>query len=471
MPIRVSCPSCQKALVAPDQLAGRNCRCKACSNTFRVPDLPAPEPAAPDFTATTDFAPAPQPAARPTAFRSKNAPATKKGVPALVWVGVAAFVGLILITGAGVAAWQVGIFGGGRGPGGLTATEMRYLADETDLIVTFDADALAAGKTTELVLQKLQSRGTATEKVKAKIEQQQTQFNEWARKEISPGTDMTPGDVRRVVASGSPAREEAVYVLTTRRPMNPATLTKGLPVAPKQTTVGKYNLYEGNYLGSSAAFCLVDETTLVFSNKPELLRSILERNRAAQLPAATRTLLQGVDSTKVFTLAYNAIPLIQKQAQQAQNQAPKGAMTIDLMKMVPAEWQAATRATGATMEFDVRGGLNFNCSLACKDNDDAASLRKVIDGGLTVVRERSKQQLTAAKNDQEKSQIEKGMTILDKFQIQATGVDLKASLSLTPDTLADLAEAGGNDLPGLPFGGQPVAPPVVRPVRPGLPKR
>lgn len=50
MPLKLSCPSCQKSLTVPDQLAGRTGKCPGCGASIKVPPLPPPSvtsPAAP----------------------------------------------------------------------------------------------------------------------------------------------------------------------------------------------------------------------------------------------------------------------------------------------------------------------------------------------------------------------------------------------------------------------------------------
>ncbi|HZL35189.1 MAG TPA: hypothetical protein VFC78_07760 [Tepidisphaeraceae bacterium] len=55
MPIPVTCPSCGRNIVAPDNLAGVQVSCKECGSLFMVPDKAAPVPqiAAPDISEAT----------------------------------------------------------------------------------------------------------------------------------------------------------------------------------------------------------------------------------------------------------------------------------------------------------------------------------------------------------------------------------------------------------------------------------
>lgn len=451
MAIRVSCPTCSKSLSAPDHFAGRNCRCPGCSTSIRLPDAAPPATQAPPVL--DRHLPPQEDYGAPRPRRRRSA-----GIPALVWVGVAVAGVLLMLGGVSVAAWQLGLLGGNAG--GLSANELRYAPDDSDVFVTLDGDAWANSKLAERVASLLQAKGDAAKQARTKYEEERIRTNEAMTKEIVPGTDLHGNDFRRLFLAYSPGKEEAVAVVALRKPTTTDALGALSPLGVKQSTVGKYTVLEAQMPGSSGAMCLVEPTTVVFANKVDALKAVLERGRAAKLSAESLRLLTGVDATKLFTLVVNAANLKAKPA------APGAANPVDLMKLVPAEWQAVTRATGLTVEIDNKTAVNASVALQCKDADDAGSLRKLIDGGLTVVRERAKQMQEQAPSSEQKATVQRGLQVLDGLQLTADGATIRGKWSVSAEQVADLIETAPEPSkllgPGLPLM-TPTAPPIGMP--------
>jgi predicted Zn finger-like uncharacterized protein len=56
MPTKVSCPSCDRQLLVPDELQGKSVRCPSCETVFTArPELPEQAPPPPPLTASDDF--------------------------------------------------------------------------------------------------------------------------------------------------------------------------------------------------------------------------------------------------------------------------------------------------------------------------------------------------------------------------------------------------------------------------------
>lgn len=110
MAVMITCPSCQRAMRAPDTVVGKTVKCPACQTQFAVtgsPPPPEPEPAAPRYVEDEPESPR---RARPTGqasafvefllFRRMIAPLV---IQIIFWIGaVAMFLGGLIVAGISI---------------------------------------------------------------------------------------------------------------------------------------------------------------------------------------------------------------------------------------------------------------------------------------------------------------------------------------------------------------------------------
>jgi hypothetical protein len=99
------------------------------------------------------------------------------------------------------------------------------------------------------------------------------------------------------------------------------------------------------------------------------------------------------------------------------------------------------------------------------------ALSKQMTTDLATVRDLAQQRMGAAKLPVQKQIIQLELDLYAQAQVQSQGPNLKASLKLGPDLLAQMGEQAAHVLPNLPLNGAPFPSFIPQPQPPGPPRR
>jgi len=459
MTISVACPRCQKRFAAPAQYAGRTSRCTACGTPFAIPGTV-------NSGITTRPSPVVAPALQPGRARPGRSDSRK---PLLLWGAVGA-VAFVVLAGVAFAAWRI------AAPRKATAVAdqpadskqatvgiTHYLPDETDVVLSINVESFVSGRTSENILKRLQERkGASSDQAQASYAKQAAEWQKTLQSEIKTGLGLTWSDIRRVAIGGPSTRKEGIWVIQTRKPVTAKAIGDSFRLTLTASKIGRFTIYDakreasppqpGFHFGLAdgpLVFCLPDEYTIVGADKIDVLQAVLRRDGPPRLAPESDVLFKRVDFGKTFTLAVNAREYHKQQAQKPKEPSKPGTINIDLAQMLPPEWQPLTRSKALLLEVDTRSGLDLSCELLCQDANDAASLRRVLDGGLAVLGERCKQNIEAAKGKPEEPGLQAAQTLLQRIRVGGSEDRVTAGMAVDEDLLVTLIESSAKSIPPL----------------------
>jgi hypothetical protein len=457
MTISVACPRCQKRFAAPAQYAGRTSRCTACGTPFAIPGAVS--------NITTRPSPVAAPALQPGRSRPGRSDSRK---PLLLW-GAAGAVVFVVLAGVTFAAWRIAAPRKATEVGDQSADSKQapvgithYLPDETDVVLSINVESFVSGRTSENILKRLQERKGSSDQAQASYAKQVAEWQKNLQSEIKPGLGLSWSDIRSVALGGPSTRKEGIWVIKTCKPVTAKAIGDSFKLTLTSSKIGRFTVYDakreasppqpGFHFGLAdgpLVFCLPDEYTIVGADKIDVLQAVLRRDGPPRVTPESDALFKRAAFGKTFTLAVNAREYQKQQAQKPKEPSKPGTTNIDLGQMLPPEWQPLTRSKALLLEVDTGSGLDLSCELLCQDANDAASLRRVLDGGLAVLGERCKQNIEAAKGQPEEPGLQAAQTLLQRIKVGGSEDRVTAALAVEEDLLVTLIESSAKSIPPL----------------------
>jgi hypothetical protein len=438
MPITFSCTGCGQGYKVPDTSAGRSTKCRKCGTVVKIPKIssiaskpsvPAPAPPADDFSSFSVDAP-------PDTRLKKKKKKGKKGLM-LALVGLMfAFFGCCLLPGVGGGAYYYFyLLGSDDG--------MKYLPENPSVIAS-------------IRIQDLINSEVATQ-VKKEVPDSDKDLGEFKRDMAEAG--LTSEDFDRVLIGYAAGTSDYSTVMILRKPIDlPKSLKSGKDKNKKfkEITVGKFIVYEEETTGPNLPAGLIDgpfknvaycspEPKVVVMGPTKSLQAILTRGKKPELSETMKGAMKHADMKKTIAVATDVKAIKAKFPEQAAQ-----------MKM------GFEKVDGSALTVNIQKDVVVEAVLVCQDDASAESLRKSIEGLLTL-----------AKGFLDNPQVpSEAKTAIDAVKFTNSGNAVFANVVING---ADLAKGIGKSVgkksvpvfqpvgPGVPVGPVPPGPPMPRP--------
>jgi hypothetical protein len=216
--------------------------------------------------------------------------------------------------------------------------------------------------------------------------------NQAATEKFEKEFGLAPSDIAHILVGGSVDDDEPIMVMRTKKAVTAQDLLPKMKkenikfIAGKLTSewtdtkytevkVGKYTMQEGEkpqYAKRAAkAFCVADSKVVIWG-RADSLKAVLERDKKPELSAGMQTVLKETDLSKPIAFAVDLKAILAKKGNPpGQDPFSKG--------LGLAEGVAGQATLGKSDSMTV--------IVLCKDATTADDLRKVIEGGVVMVKQ------------------------------------------------------------------------------------
>jgi hypothetical protein len=358
MPITFSCTGCGQAYKVPDTSAGRSTKCRKCGTVVNIPmsssiasKPSAPPPPADDFSSFSMDAP-------PGTKKKKKK--GKKGKILLLFGLMFAFFGCCLLPGVGGGAYYFFYI--------LAADDgMKYLPDNPSVIASVRIQDLINSDVAAQV-----------KKEAPDFEKDSAQF-----KTEMAEAGLTSEDFDRMLIGYTAGTNDYSTVLILRKPIDlPKSLKSGKDKDKKfkEITVGKFIVYEEETPGPNIPAGILDgpfknvaycspEPKVVIMGPSKTVQAILTRGKKPELSETMKAAMKHADMKKTIAVAADVKAIKAKNPEQA-----------GMMKM------GFEKVEAAALTVNIKSDVVVEATLVCPDDATAESLRKSIEGLLTLAK-------------------------------------------------------------------------------------
>ncbi len=287
----------------------------------------------------------------------------------------------------------------------------RFLPDNVNLLARIRVDAIAASR--------------PMEEIDKAVPGTRKKFEKRGGGPIDP-SGVEPGNLVTMYLAGA-FRGEPFRILLTKSPVSKATLVEsaGDDDEVREVKVGDFSMcermsYRSMYErksekpifdGTGMAFCVVEPTLVVYGQANQL-KATLERDKAVELPESMYTALRKADPGKPVTVVAHFKELRGKPGPWDQDPIAKALVDSVDYAVGQIALDADIVSTGAVL---------------CKDEEAAAELKKMADGGLVMLK---------FQKDTPKEVVK----LIDAVKLERRGSELVASLTIRPAEIAAIIE-------------------------------
>ena len=194
---------------------------------------------------------------------------------------------------------------------------------------------------------------------------------------MEKGLGLAPEDVERLTWGGA-GNKDASFVVTTNKAVTAADLMGKMKDRKfSEVKVGSYTMHQEQPDYLKKAFCVVDKYTVVYG-EPVPLKAILERNKKPEFSPDMQSALGLANQSRSLFLAVNM----------------KGVMASEDVKgalkwLGPGENQVTShmdKVEATALDAAIGDDVQINSVTVCKDDKFADDLRKMTDGGVTLLK-------------------------------------------------------------------------------------
>ena len=277
-------------------------------------------------------------------------------------------------------------------------SDLKYLPDDPDFIVTADINGMASSG--------------AGQKVKVKLQDFVTALN----KTVPKDANFKPEDIGRFTIGVRPMQQQFAGVVHLNRPMSDQEF-RDLQQKGTGTNAGDFQAV----LKDNVLICKIDDHTFVAGDEPTM-RKVIQRNAPANVSDELTAAMAEVDFSQSFAFAASLKNLANVRGPGRMPMGPMGMPGMD-------------RIRGGALQADIGNDIRLKGVLLCKDSATADQFKAMADAGISMAK-------MQAGNPQMPPQMAKTVKILDTLEISSSGGMLRASLTLDVDTLLDMMPAG-----------------------------
>lgn len=409
MTIAFSCPGCGKQFKVSDNMAGRKAKCSACATVMLVPSAEAFAPA--------PTRPVPPPPPQEEYVTDEAAPRRRKKKKKTPTGMILALVGVLLATGfccVGVGTF----FGLGYfhvwDPfnlfGGLASSDLKYMPDNCQMVVVVNWDQIESSEAWKSIKNELPP-GMREEDLNKKTPIQSANLK---RIVVGIGGNLT--------GMGTP---DVVGIIKTNADIGKGDLQKGLQGGqPKLLKVKDFEIYHTDQM----AICKLDDTTVLFGNKADTLKRVIERDKAPDLSDDLKAAMNQANFKKSIAFAVGIKTIAKSTGAGARLAPPPGGRGA-----APAPnpaGDAISKAEGAAGYVHLGSTIDINVTLLCADSKGAEAIVKEAKDGITKIKGAG---LPAD-----------FMSLLDALDIDNSGSKVIFKAEYKPEVLIKAFKAGSN---------------------------
>lgn len=273
-------------------------------------------------------------------------------------------------------------------------------------------------------------------------------FDEEMQRSLREEMGFPSSNIARLTAGVGMAgqgREDFVMIVTTAKPVAAADIKANRKVRSyqknfsyKEVKVGAHTIYGESFsfdfkspLEDGRAFCVVDKNVIVYADRAESLKRILERDKKEKLSKGLEAGLKatGLDST--LTVVFDVTKFPEKE---------KNRMIRDLAQQLPGLGNVFDGLQVLTLKGTADDKVKATATMTCKDAATAGDFRKLADAGIVLLKAQIKKEADRESTPEKAAALKAVTKALDAIKLTTKDAQVNGEVTVDAATAITFLE-------------------------------